>query len=194
MALIQSPIPGRKLQRGLRLTHLPDSVLAPELVGVVLVEDYTAPLSDLSRGCMAGAVQAATVAEFSILVLQRVSSQYDCTVTRLYFASPTAQIIRVRAPSVLVVGLTGVAAAFRDFNNVGAPTSLFGRDTQVAIPAGVELIRAHIPADTPTFLDVNIRLGLEADRAGASQIMIAGESANEILSGGFEWTEQEPEG
>jgi len=197
MPLIQNPGPGRKLQRGLRLTELPDSILAPELVGVILVEDLSAPLSDEERGCMAAGGAGAVAAEFSLLALVRVGApaQYDLTVTSMHFSSTTAQQIRLIVPTAGIVGLAASAnTQFKDFNTPGRPTSQFGIDTQVAVPAGRVLLRYEIEASVTYRVKLQIRLGTFGIGPQLSSLIMVAMTANTLLLGGWEWTESAPQG
>jgi len=197
MALIQNPSIGRKLMRALRLTSLPDSVLAPETVPVILVEDLSAPLSDVERGCMGADDESAFAAQNSIGVLVRVGApaSYDLTVTAVHFSSPTAQAVRLIVPTAGVVGLTVSAqTSFTDFNIAGRPTSQMGRDTQIGVPAGRILGQYLILADTHYRIPVNIRIGTIGQGDDLTSLMIAALTVNTDLTFGFEWTESLPLG
>jgi len=194
--LIQTATIARKLQRRLRLTHLPDAVLAPETVSVIVVEDLSAPLSDEERGCMGAARQGAVAAENSIITLVRVGAPaaYDLVVTQIMFSVSADGLIMVRKPTAGLAGLTAVLPSFRDFSTPGNPTSQLGRDTQVAIPAGTDLWRGQVLASTTYRLEVDLRLGTVGDGVGNASVMIATEAVNVTLTGGFEWTESPPQG
>lgn len=194
--IIQDPTTGRKLQRGLRLTSLPDSVLAPEIVGVVLLEDWTAPLSDISRGCTGSARVGGVAAEIGHVTLVRVGlgNPYEFVVTRLWFSTETAQRIIVRQPSALAGQTPNTSTSFTDFGTPGRPTSQLGTLTQVGMSAGRNLIIADILADTLYQFDVNIRIGTFGDNIVLTGLFIAGETVNTSLSAGFDWTESPPQG
>ncbi len=197
MALIQNPGPTRKLQRALRLTELPDAVLAPELVGVILVEDLSAPLTDIERGCHGAVNRAAVAAENSIIVLVRVGApaEYDLKVTEIFFTTDTTQLIFIRVPTVAVVGLSVAPnTTFTDQNLPGRPTSQLASDTQVAIPAGRNIWIGRVLANTPVRIKTDIRIGTIGRGEDLTSIMIAANAQNNELTGGFVWTEAQPEG
>lgn len=197
MPLIQNPALGRKLQRSLRLIELPDAVLAPEIVGVVLLDDLTGPLSDEDRGCAGISGVAPVAAEFAIVTLIRVGapSAYDLKVTRVHLWSDTTQTIRIAVPTVAITGLVVSGnTSFRDFTLPGRPTSQVGGDTQVLIPAGRELYTIRVLADVTVFVDVDIRIGTIGDPGDLTGLMVAAETANTRLNAGFDWTESAPQG
>ena len=193
MALIQSSSIVRKLQRALRLTGLPDSILAPETVPVIVVEDLSAPLVEESRGCYGVATQGSIVAENGIcaLVLRGIPAPYDLVVTKVSFTTDTTQIIRLIRPTVTLAGFTIVPTNFADFGLPGAPTSILQRDTAVGLPAGVDIKRYFVQADTVVEIDLNIRL-FGADLLNI--LAIGAETVNTVLIACFEWTESSPLG
>ena len=199
MALIQNPAITRKLQRFLRLTTIPDAVLAPETVGVVIVEDLSAPLTDQERGCAGVANVLGVVGEKGLISLVRVGApaQYDLVVTAITMFTPTlaGQIIRVHAPP----GGTGTLnispqTSFTDFTIPGRPSSQLGFDTQAAVPLGEILYEVSLQAATPYRIPVNIRIGTLRDGVEKNSLTIACAIDDVQLMGGFEWTESGPLG
>jgi len=197
MPLIQNPNIGRKLQRNLRLTELPDSILAPEIVGVVLVEDASAPLGDEERGCM-GATNIGPVAlENPILALVRVGAPaaYDLTVNEVHFSTNTAQVITVSVPTAGIAGLSVSGnTSFSDFELPGRPASQLGNDTQVGVPANRILFEVNALADTLYRIPVDIRIGTIGLGSDLTSLMLAGITVNTDLFGGFSWVESAPLG
>ncbi len=197
MPLIQSPTIGRKLQRNLRLTELPDSVLAPEIVAVIIAEDLSAPLGDQERGCMGSVTVQAVAAENSIVVLTRAGAPagYDLRVTAVSWTSPVTQLIRLTMPTVAVTGLVLTTnTGFTDFTLPGRPTSPLGGATPVATPAGRILFQGRIEQDTTFRLPVDIRLGTIGDGNDFTSLMVVAVTANTVLRASFEWTESAPQG
>jgi len=192
--LIQNPSPVRKLQRGLRLTELPDGVLAPEIVGVILLEDYSDPLSDISRGCYAATRQVAVAAEFSLITLQLAGTPapYDLVVSAVHFVTNGVALVSIMAPTVALAGLTTLGGQFADRTIPGQPTSTFGRDTQAAIPAGRRFFQTRVAAEDPQRIPLDTRLG--DGELGADSLMFVSDTANIELVAGFEWSESEPQG
>lgn len=195
--VIQTSTQGRKLQRGLRLTELPDAILAPEIVGVILLEDWSAPLSDDARGCAGGSLQAAVAAEFPMISLVRVGAppQYDLVVNGITISSTTTQRVGIQLPTV---GLTGITVssdtAFLDRDVPGRPTSQVGRLTGAAILAGPFIWEGFILANTPVQVPVAIRLGSTTDGDGNPNLIVIGETLNTNLLVSFDWEESSPQG
>ncbi len=197
MPLIQNPSIGRKLQQRLRLTNLPDSVLAPETVAVILVEDASAPLSDIERGCLGSSAAGAVAAENPIVALVRVGTPavYNLTITKLWFNSTTDQLIRIIQPASDITGLTVSGnTSFSDFELPGRPTSFLGFDTRVGAPSGRILWDFEVLARTTYMIESRIRLGTFGIGPQLTSLVIAGNTVNTVLRGGFEWTESDPLG
>lgn len=198
MPLIQSPTPGRKLQRGLRLTELPDAILAPELVGVIIVDDFSAPLSFEERGCAGVAGVLATVGENSFVSLVRVGdpASYDLIITAISFSAPANTLIRVIGPSVAIAGVNiSPQTGFTDRSVPGRPTSQIGFRTQVGILDGEILYEYNVlPATSYRINGLAVRLGTTGDGIGRSAIAVSAVNANTGLNVGYEWTESGPLG
>ncbi len=197
MALIQNPSIGRKLQQLLRLTSLPDTVLSPETVPVILVEDVSDPLLGDGRGCMGTARRNAVAAENAIVVLVRVGApaSYRLKVTKVWFSSPTTQRLILAVPTAGVLGLTpSGSTSFRDFNLPGRPASQLGTDTQVAIPARRDLWSGLVLANTTIVLPVNIDIGTIGQADDLTSLMIVANTQNTDIDAGFEWVEDAPKG
>ena len=197
MPLIQTPAIARKLQRFLRLTELPDSVLAPETVPVILVEDLSAPLTDIDRGCM-GATNAAGVAgELGLISLVRVGApaSYDLRVTEFHFAVASSMLVTLDVPTVPVVGLTPTTSTtFTDFNLPGRPTSQLGIDTVGVLPASRILYEIEALSNTTYRLPLDIQMGTIGQGSDLTTLLIVARTTNIALRGGFKWTESDPRG
>lgn len=192
--IIQTPTIARKLQRSLRLTGLPDSVLAEETVSVILVEDLSAPLTDESRGCYGVGNQGGVAAENSLvaLVLVGIPASYNAVITKIEVSTDTPQSIRIIRPTVGLAGFQVLATQFGDFQIPGAPTSVLQRDTSAAgIPAGVIIKQLRVLADSPISIPVDIRL-FGANLLNA--VLVGAETVDTALTVGFEWTESPPLG
>lgn len=200
MALIQNPTPTRKLQRALRLTSLPDAVLAPELVGVFIVEDLSEPLSEESRGCMGSATVVGVTSQFSFAALVRVGApaSYDMVCTAVNFSaigSPSSVIVGL--PTAGVVGLTvSTDISWVDFSLPGQPSSQIGFDTALALPAHRRLAAFSMPANENIRLPLNVRLGTFSGPGGLNQtaIIVASLFSDTTIRVNFEWTEETPLG
>jgi len=191
MVLIQNPTIGRKLQRLLRLTSLPDSVLAPETVPVIIVEDVSAPLSDIERGCAGSQSVAGAVAENAMVTIVRVGdpAPYNLLITEAHFSSSSANRIIIRRPTVELAGLTiSPSTTFTDFTIPGRPTSQLGSDSIAGLPVGLVLYEAEIEADVFYRVPLKVRLG-GIEPAGSNSLIIGAIEQNTILRAGFLWTE-----
>ncbi len=194
--IIQDPTTGRKLQRGLRLTSLPDSILASEIVGVVLLEDWSSPIGGFERACTGNAVQGAVALENPHITLVRVGLgiPYELVVTRVWFSTTTSQRIAIRQPSALAGQVASTDTSFTDFGVPGRPSSQVGTLSQVGATAGRRLFSGNVIADTIYRFDVRYRLGTFGDGVVLTALAIIGETVNTLLTAGFEWTESPPLG
>jgi len=195
--LIQTPRLSRKLQRALRLTSLPDSVLAPETVSVIVVEDLSAPLSDEDRGCMGSVAPGATAAEFPLALLVRVGApaQYDLVVTAVNITTLQTQSVAIVIPTVAVVGLSASTnKSFTDLGIPGLPSSQVASDTQAAIPANRVIWQALMQADEPIRVPLKVRIGTIGDGNNLTSIMVNGQTVNTQIIVSWEWTESAPQG
>jgi len=197
MALIQNPGLGRKLMRALRLTTLPDSVLAPEIVGVILVEDLSAPLSDIDRGCMGSISIGAVVGEnaFSALVRVGAPARYDLVVTKVTLSVSAATRFVIAVPTG---GIAGLAASgdtnFTDFDIPGRPSSQLGSDTAVGLPAARDIITGKILPDTHLQIPLELRIGTAGQGPGLSSVYCGLSNANVSFQCSWEWTESPAQG
>jgi len=179
--------------RALRLTALPDAILAPETVGVVLVEDLSAPLSDISRSCGGAVNVAAVAAQQGHIGLIKTSNNYDLVVTRCVIASSATMGVEIGLPTVDLTGLaTSGETAFLDRDTPGRPSTILGTDTAAALPAHTAIWRGRILANHTLIIELNVRLGGNA--AGVNSIMVHSNNTNAQIEGGFFWTESDPQG
>jgi len=195
MSLIQTSVIGRKLQRLLRLTELPDSILAPDVVPVIVVEDVSDPLVGDARGCAGAAEQQPVAAEASIVSLVRVSRSYNLKVTKFWFSSPNNNQISVIATSPPLTGLTAtINTSFRDFSLPGRPSSTLGIDSLAAVPPGRILFRGRVLANELHVVEIDFDIGAPDDTLPLTDLSIVAEIVNTALTAGFEWTESPPLG
>lgn len=189
MPLIQTPDIARKLMRGLRLTTPPDSVLAPETVSVIIVEDYSAPLTGVSFGCFGSVTQAPIAAEFSLVTLRRIP-QMRVKVTKVHVGVDTDTTILISNPVDGVAGLVVSAnTQFTDFSVPGRPSAVMGSDTQVAIPTRRDLIRIPALAGVTYSIELDIDLGDPNVAPADDMIMAAAGLVNARLDCSWEWIE-----
>lgn len=189
MPLIQTSDQARKLQQGLRLTTLPDSVLAPEIVPVILVEDYSAPLLGTSNGCTGAIVVAAVAANISLAVLRRAAS-VRVNVRRVIVSTATTQQIQITMPTSLVTAAIATDKVFTDFATPGRPSTVFEADnTGVGIPAGRILYRFRVLANTTYQIDMDVLLGHPDIAPNFFQFMINGTIVNTDLAVSIDWIE-----
>jgi len=197
VALIQNPSIGRKLQQLLRLTSLPDTVLSPETVPVIVVEDVSDPLLGDGLGCMGNHNQGPVVGEFGIVVLTRVGApaRYRLKVSKVHIATSTTQTMVLSVPTVVLTGLTtSDNTSFRDFDLPGRPASIIGTRTIAAVPFLRVLWQGPVANGQPVVLDVNIDIGTIGKGDDLTSLMISAGTVNTRLFGGFEWTEDSPKG
>jgi len=190
MALIQNPTIGRKLQRSLRLTELPDSVLAVETVPVILVEDLSAPLSDEDRGCAGNARVGPVAAEFPFVGLRKTSEQYDLVLKRIWVSSNASGSFIVTRPAAAVAGfVTTTDTGFTDAQTPGRPSSQVITDTGVALIAGIEFYRFPVIVDENIIIDLDMRVSGIGD-----SILVQNLTVNTFMNVAFDWVESSPLG
>lgn len=197
MAIIQNPAISRKLQRGLRLTGLPDAVLAPEIVGTILLEDWSKPLSDIDRACMGSAGVGAVVGEQGIIVLVRVGAPapYDLVVTEAWFSSTTTQQVILGVPTAGVSGLSVSGnTSFTDLELPGRPASQLAIRTIAVLPANRVIFDGEVLASTVLHIPLNLRIGTIGQGDDLTSLMLAAGTANTLIRGGFKWVEAAPQG
>lgn len=193
MPLIQDPTIVRKLQQSLRLIALPDALLAPEIVPVILVSDLSAPLADIERGCSGADEVGAAVGEFSIITLTRIGGARtaDVTITGVTMGTRSTQTMLFVVFTAAVVGLAlSGQTSFDDLELPGRPTSRLGTDTQVGLPGNRVIHRVRLLADTSVRIPMKIRLG----NIDQGTVGIVGLTQNTGIFGGYEWTESPPLG
>lgn len=188
--IIQDPGPTRKLQQGLRLTELPDAVLAPEIVGVILLEDFSAPLSDIARGCYGTGGAGPVAAELPILALTPTTDGVAVVINEALISTTTTQDILVTVPTVAVPGLTTLTSSrFAESDIPGRPSALVGTDQAIGAPTGTTIMRFAVLANTPYLLKLEYRFG-----PGSFGMVITGGTVNTLLRVNWKWTESAPLG
>lgn len=189
--LIQNPDIARKLQQGLRLTHLPDSVLAPETVPVIVVEDFSAPLGAVSLGCAGGLNVAAVAAENPMVGVRRIGTGYRAKITRAIISTPSTQIVRISAPTVALTGLAvSGETSFTDFSAPGRPSSELLNGTNVGLFAAIDLYVRRLLSNEPWEIFMDLELGVGTDAA----LIITGDTVNTQITVSLDWTELPPFG
>jgi len=194
MPIIQRPTIGRKLMRSLGLTAQPDSILSPEIVPVIVVENlaHTHDNEFVRPSAVHFAQPAAGGATQSIVGLSKVTDDVDVTVTRISWVISTGQIFIVRSRAT-VASLGSISGSFTDFNTRGRPQTLAIRNALVGgIPSLDVLYDIRSLNNTAVFLDVNIKLGKLSDANGSHQIFLQMLSANLPLEVNFDFVETEP--
>lgn len=175
--------------RGLGLTHPPDSILAPELVGVILVEDYSKELDELTRAAAGSITQAAVAGQQSNCFIMADDGAEFFVLDRIIVRADITTDISVIVPNVLLAPLTTAKGQYRDLALIGRPQAEMGAFTGAA-PAG---IRVHQLQIQPTVLGVNI---LDVDytlrlRTNETQAPICISTAQQqvALAVSFDWRE-----
>jgi len=193
--LIQNPTISRRLQTNLRLTHPPDSILAPETVAVIIVDDYTSPIDDESRGCAGANVVGAVAAERGLCGLIRVNpNQYDLVVSGVMVTCQTAQLFDLRIPTVAVTGPTPSGNTnFVDFNLPGRPSTQLVVDTNAVAIVGRNLLTFECDGLNPVIIPLGIRIGT-GDPVGSDTIILQSQSNNLPFQVSWTWTEGPPLG
>lgn len=198
MALIQTPGIGRKLQQRYRLQELPDGVLAPEVVPVVLVDDLSAFLEETERPCLGTAFVSATVGQFSqVAYISRGTKGTYKSVLRGVLVSVGAAtdiIIRRASPTIAwtIFVTESFTRTFQEFGVAGLPQDFIGAAANAALEAGTDFVRVQMPANTPRYIPLN--LSLAGPRFTNRAIMVAAATVNIGCRCTFYWTEGTPNG
>jgi len=199
--IIQTPEIALKLFRRFRLDRPPDSLLSPEVVPVVVVDDLTDyNTSGADRRCMGISVQGAVAAEFAIAVLVNSLPQ-RLHVTAVTISTPTGQNVAIARPTQAIVGLTAVVhKAFVDFRVPGQPQAVNSVDTVVALPNRRVMWDEPVLASSPVRLPLDVTLfggepGAEGPGgAGSRALLVSAGTVNTELRVSWEWTEGVQEG
>lgn len=189
--LVQRPDAARKLQRQYGLTRMPDSVLAPEIVPVVLVHDLSQDaFDDVVRNCIGMTSTAAVAAEFPMSILGQPTPSLGgpIVIDRLYVSSDTSQIVQIARPDVsLVSTLTQTSnKLFTDFDTPGQPGAFMMTGTDPVAPSRTTVANIRILADTPAIYEP--RGGIKVATNGVP-LLVLGLAANSQLQVNYEWRE-----
>lgn len=197
--LVQDPSIGRALQRSLRLTSLPDSLLAPEIVPVILVSDLSegTPFGDVERSAAGFATIGAVAAENGHISLRRPGAGIEVIIKKLTFdiGSPAARIVFGTIGAAIPGGTTASPeTAWQDFNIAGKPSAVLEQGTvlNAALPAIDIMWEWIIPANTTRSMNVNIRLGVPGTVRETFWTHCA--TVNQTHRMGMEWIERPPLG
>ena len=194
MPIIQIPDVALKLYRRFRLESVPDSVLAPETVPVVLVED----LSDYmveggGRPCMGATDVPAVVGEKGFASLGNIDKKTRVRVTHITVDVDAPVQLLVQAHTNTSIAITGAPKAFLDRRLKGAPQSLFGFGSDPVYLVGIPIWGHRLLAETVYRIPIGMLLG-SGEFAGNSRIVVAAVTANISFRVSMEWIEGLPEG
>ncbi len=197
MPHIQDPTIGRSLQRGLRLTALPDSILAPEVVPVIVVDDYTTGrFGEIERACTGFHGQAAVAGENAHVSLQRSAIGTEVIVTRITLdpGGAAGRFFIGRITAANPGGAVSTETSFDDFNTPGKPSAqmIVGTVLPGGLPALDIMYQIVLIGNTHTQIPVYIRLG--APGLNAALLWVNHQTAGVAANIGFNWIERPPLG
>ncbi len=198
MPIIQNPSVGLRLKKFLGLTHLPDAVLAPEVVATVLVEDLSG--GTLLRKCMGGVNEGGTPGNISLVALRNTPAlgsprDVQVRVTRaIITAADSTQRVDVHITGAPLGALTAGVKGFADNDLEGFPASEVGSTTPAAPPASRLLVPLDLTVSVPFVLDLDYLLGaLGIARDFQNSIFVASSSLDTRLKVAWFWEESNPE-
>jgi len=197
MPIIQSPNIGLRLKKLLSLTHLPDAVLAPEIVGVILVGDVSE--GALVRHCQGSVVIPGVAAEVAVAALRNTpvsGSPRDVAVrvTKVTISSDAAQLLELRITGATLGTLTTVGdKRFTDLDQVGTPASEVGGQTRPVLPASGLLVPFLAGAAVMNTIDLDILFGTVAAGQFQNSLFVSGATVATGLQVGWFWDEFTPE-
>jgi len=191
MPLINNPDLGLALKEFLDLTHLPDSVLAPEIVGVIQLADLSP--SSGGRGARGSATVGSVAAQRSLGTISSPVAAGNLRpkilVRHVDIASPASQTINIAITGAGFTPDTIVATkSFTDLDNAGPPSAQISEDnrTNATIPA-VALIWSHrFLANTIYRVPLGLSLGT---RVFQNHLIVFTGTDNTDLTVSWEWTE-----
>lgn len=148
--IIQSPDPGRKLQRAYRLQRIPSTTLLEELVPVTIVDDLRS--SEFERPCMGYVSVSGVAARFSGVEIQPQQQGLDIIIDEIYAYASQAGRFRL---SINTAGISksNPQLANARFTTVipGDPSALVRGGDSVAFPGNtIWRIRIDAPPDNWT--------------------------------------------
>ncbi len=193
MPLIQIPDYSLKLQRALRLTNPPDSVLGPEIVGVILVDDLTKGGRGTIRKCAGVGSAGAVVAETAIITLTHATAagqprEYLATCTRVIVSSSVNVTVNIAITGAPVVGLAvSGESAHLNLDNPGRPTSPIQQGNEAVVVANNQLYRCRVGANDTKIIDTEIFLGSQRFQ---NHVFVFAGAQNVGFNCSFEWTEE----
>jgi len=191
--LIQVPDYALRLQRRLGLANPPDSVLGPETVGVIVLDDLTQ--EGTTRRCRGAIVQAGVVAEAPMIALTHAT---PAGTIRGYRMNVVAVTIGIDGTANVSVSITGAAIAgltltgdtsFTDLVRSGRPASQLGSLTDAAPPtvAVTNIYQLRLDNNITQRFPLNVFMG---DGVFQNSIVVTSTTTNTPLRVSFEWTEE----
>ena len=194
MPIIQVPDIALKLYRRFRLESVPDSLLAPEIVPVVLVEDLSEYMVEgTGRRCMGHTTVSAVLAERGFAILGNVGEETRVRVSHVTMHVNTPTTIDILAHTQTSIAIAPGTKAFLDRRVRGAPQSTIGFGAEAVPPVGIIIWSGSLTSKDPRRIPIGMLLG-SGEFAGNSRIVVIAANENVGFSVTFEWVEGIPEG
>jgi len=196
MPLINNPSLGLRLKKFCQLTALPDSVLAPEIVGTILLGDLTEGATD--RLCMGSRSIQAAGGQFPLVGIRNQPAagaprDVAVRVTRIWVTTDTTQLITIAFTGAGLGAWSQGQKAFLDLDQVGAPSTEVGGDGEVAEPADARLAEIRLLANTVLEFPINFLMGTVNAGLFQNSLFVFGFTADTNISATFAWTEFSPD-
>lgn len=168
---------------------MPDAVLAPEIVPVVLVADYSSDTSSgVERLCHGLLDQPGVAGEFSFVAIGQPTPRLGSVMIldRMLIEASAGQLIQLCFPLVALTGLSFQSTkVYADFNTEGQPGGAIGIDTDAALPSRTIFHAIRVPGGGPPIeLITRIVLG-----PGQIPLLINATSVNTRLTINLDWRE-----
>jgi len=191
MALIQDSAIGLRLKNFLGLTHLPDTILAPEQVGVIIVGDISA--GGGGRGAQGGTLAGPTVAERSSVSLSSPVAAGNLRpkilVNRVMLSTETTGTVLLQFTGAAYTPDTiSASKGWEDLDFSGPPSAQLGNDTRddAALPTRAVFLRVRVLANTMYDIPLDMSLG---SRTFQNHLIVSHTTDNVTLHCSFQWTE-----
>ena len=200
MALINSPAIARKLQRILRLQQLPDTILGPEVVPVIIVEDASqlrVNASEEEKPCLGFSRSVAVAGANSHCVIRKPFNVTIQQASKLRIIVDGVWVSPNAPTDIAVVYLNTLPALdvtkrFKDATLRGLPEAEIGTQDNVGV-LGVIVLRLFSAGTGGLYLPLGIELP-NPTLTNNEGIGVVPTGTNTLLDASWDWRELPPFG
>ena len=200
MALINTPSIARKLQRALRLTRTPDSVLSPDVVPVLLMEDLSQMQvnpGEEERPCLATVEMSAVAGMRGYAAAIKPPDYQNRVVVDSVQITPDFEDVFyvMKTASTWDLYTNETTKHFRDLQLDGKPGTIIGRVANAGL-LGDPIWRGWIPSspNNGLIIPLDIELGDPTSVTLGEFIAVVGETVNQRFFVNWNFRELPPLG